>query len=137
MIADYVMEKKDLDLDRLKVHEMILYHELGEIDAGDFTPLDNIGANDKHARELNGVSRIAEKYVMPKYLLLWQEFEERQSEEAKFVYAMDKLDSILMAKHYSEKLNMPELYDEFFARNHVHCQDYLDCFGLNEKDNTM
>ncbi len=138
MIADYVIEKKELNnLDKLKVHDMILYHEFGEIDAGDITPLDGVGDKDKHYQELLGVERIAKKYGMPKYLSLWQEFENRETDEAKFVYAMDKLDSILMAKYYSEKYNKPELYEEFFARNSVHCENYLDCFEIGENTNTI
>jgi len=52
MLALEIMTKNDLKLDQLKVLKMISYHELGEIDTGDFTPVDKIDKKEKYEREL-------------------------------------------------------------------------------------
>ena len=65
MLALEMMSKNDLKLDQLKVIKMIAYHELGEIDAGDFTPVDKIDRKVKYQKEFECVKRISEQYEMP------------------------------------------------------------------------
>lgn len=113
MLALEIMSKNDLKLDQLKVLKMIAYHELGEIDAGDFTPADNISKEDKYNKELIGVTRISNEYEMPEILELWKEFEECKTAEAQFVKKLDKFDCVLQSKVYSEKYDRPELFEEF------------------------
>ena len=122
MLALEIMSKNDLKLDELKVLKMIAYHEIGEIDAGDFTPVDNISKKEKHEREYVGVKRIADEYEMPEILELWQEFEENKTPEAQFVKNIDKFDCVLQSKIYSEMYNKPELYEEFKANG----KEYYD-----------
>lgn len=35
MLADYFIEKMNLKIDRIKVYELLMYHDLVEIEAGD------------------------------------------------------------------------------------------------------
>ena len=113
MLALEIMSKNDLKLDQLKVLKMIAYHELGEIDAGDLTIVDNVPKDVKYQNEYAGVKRIAEEYEMPEILELWLEFEENKTPEAQFVKKLDKFDCVLQSKIYSEKYNKPELFEEF------------------------
>lgn len=113
MLALEIMSKNDLKLDQLKVIKMIAYHELGEIDAGDFTPVDGVTKQEKYEKELACVKRIAEEYEMPEILELWQEFEENKTPEAIFVKKLDKFDCVLQSKVYSELYDRPELFEEF------------------------
>ena len=113
MLALEIMSKNDLNLDQLKVLKMISYHELGEIDAGDFTPVDKVDRKEKYQKELVGVTRIAEQYEMPEILELWKEFEECATPEAQFVKKLDKFDCVLQSKVYSEIYDKPELFEEF------------------------
>ena len=113
MLALEIMAKNDLKLDQLKVLKMIAYHELGEIDAGDTTPVDNVSKEDKYNKELIGVTRISNDYEMPEILELWKEFEECKTPEAQFVKKLDKFDCVLQSKVYSEKYDRPELFEEF------------------------
>jgi len=113
MLALEIMTKNDLKLDQLKVLKMISYHELGEIDTGDFTPVDKIDKKEKYEREFIGVKRISEQYEMPEILDLWLEFEECKTPEAQFVKKLDKFDCVLQSKVYSEIYNRPELFEEF------------------------
>ncbi len=113
MLALEIMTKNDLKLDQLKVLKMIAYHEIGEIDVGDFTPIDKVSRQEKYEKEYACVKRIAEEYEMPEILILWQEFEENKTPEAQFVKKLDKFDCVLQSKVYSEIYNRPELFEEF------------------------
>lgn len=113
MLALEMMSKNDLQLDQLKVIKMIAYHEIGEIDAGDFTPVDKIDRKVKYQKEFECVKRISEQYEMPEILELWKEFEENTTPEAQFVKKLDKFDCVLQSKVYSEQYNRPELFEEF------------------------
>ena len=98
MLALEMMSKNDLKLDQLKVLKMIAYHELGEIDAGDFTPVDQITKEEKYKKEYDCVKRISQEYEMPEILDIWLEFEECKTAEAKFVKRLDKFDAVLQSK---------------------------------------
>lgn len=113
MLALEIMAKNDLKLDQYKVIKMIAYHELGEIDTGDITPVDKVDRKEKYQRELKGVTRIATQYEMPEILELWKEFEENKTPEAQFVKKLDKFDCVLQSKIYSEMYDRPELFEEF------------------------
>ncbi len=113
MLALEIMNKNDLNLDQLKVLKMIAYHELGEIDTGDITPVDNVDRKEKYQKELVGVTRISQEYEMPEILSLWLEFEENKTPEAQFVKKLDKFDCVLQSEIYSKEYNRPELFEEF------------------------
>ena len=115
MLAMEIMtkSKKYAKLDKLKVYEMILVHEICEIDAGDHTPFDKITNLEKYNMELDCVKRISKECQMPELLELWLEFEENKSPEAKFVKKIDKMDAVLQAKIYSDEINNSAVYDEF------------------------
>lgn len=123
MLALEIMSKNDLKLDQLKVLKMIAYHELGEIDAGDSTIVDNVPKEVKYQKEYAGVKRIAEEYEMPEILELWLEFEENKTAEAQFVKKLDKFDCVLQSKIYSEKYDKPELFEEFKSNSKEYYSD--------------
>ena len=123
MLALEIMAKNDLKLDQFKVIKMIAYHELGEIDTGDFTPVDKIDKDEKYRRELEGVTRISTQYDMPEILELWKEFEENKTLEAQFVKKLDKFDCVLQSKVYSEAYNRPELFEEFKSNGKNYYED--------------
>lgn len=115
MLAMEIMfkSKKYDNLDKCKVYEMILVHELCEIDAGDHTPFDTISKQEKYKLELACMKRLSKECKMPKLLKLWQEFEENKSAEAQFVKKIDRLDAIMQAKIYSEQLSNKSVFYEF------------------------
>lgn len=113
MLALELMNKNNLQLDQLKVVKMIAYHDLGEIDVGDYTPVDDVTAEEKHKKEHVAIKRIAEAYNMPEIEELWLEFEENKTAEAQFVKHVDKYDAILQSKIYAEENNNPALFEEF------------------------
>ena len=125
LLAMEIMGKEKLDLNQEKVLKMCLVHELCEIDAGDVTPFDDVTLEEKFRCELCCVERLSAECEMPEILLLWQEFEDMETPEAKFVKIIDKLDAVMQAKIYSEKTNNPEIFEEFYNRAYPLIKDFV------------
>lgn len=49
------------------------------------------------------------------FISLWEEFEKKETEEALFVYQLDKMDPILKAVFLDLELNRKDLFDDFFS----------------------
>ena len=114
LLALKIIHDRKLKLNTEKVLKMLLYHELGEIDVGDITPVDNISKEEKHKMEKVAVERISKVFEMPEMFELWQEFEENITPEAKFCKMIDKLDAVKQSKIYSNHQNSNEPFNEFY-----------------------
>ncbi|MGA9141183.1 MAG: HD domain-containing protein [Methanocella sp.] len=91
-------------IDVCKVMKMALIHDIVEIDAGDVFIYDRKDGGDHYAKEQAAAKRIFG--MLPagqakEYIALWEEFEARQTPEAKFAAALDRLDPILH-NYYTE-----------------------------------
>lgn len=87
------------ELDLLRVVKMLLVHDLVEIDAGDTYAYDEQGHQDKEEREQKAAARIFP--ILPadqaeKLYGLWMEFERRETPEARFANACDRLQPLLL-----------------------------------------
>jgi putative hydrolase of HD superfamily len=85
-------------VDLMRVLKMVLVHDLVEIDAGDTFCYDPAGALDQEDRERRAADRIFA--LLPHDLggelrSLWEEFETRDSPEARFAAALDRLQPVL------------------------------------------
>jgi putative hydrolase of HD superfamily len=85
-----------------RVVELLLVHDLVEIDAGDTFFYDDAGNADKAEREAQAASRLFG--LLPpeqgaRLGALWQEFEARQTPEAVFARALDRLQPMLHNFH--------------------------------------
>ena len=90
-----------LNLDIEKIVVMALVHEMGEIKNGDITPFDGISKEEKHAMERKGVVELFKGFIeAEKYIAIWDEFEEKETKEANFVFQVEKLEMALQAKIY-------------------------------------
>jgi putative hydrolase of HD superfamily len=86
------------DIDVCKVMKMALIHDIVEIDAGDVFIYDRKDSGEHYAKEQAAAKRIFG--ILPagqakEYISLWEEFEKRETPEAKFAAALDRLDPIL------------------------------------------
>ena len=91
------------NLDLAKVLAMCIIHDLPEVRVGDLTPHDDV--TNKAELEASAMSELA-----PEWLGLFNEYESGNSEEAKFVKQIDKLDMGLQAIIYQsrQKLDLSE-----------------------------
>jgi len=88
----------DTSLDLFRVLQMLLIHDLVEIDAGDTFCYDDVAVLDKYDREKKAADRIFN--MLPDdqadyFRRLWDEFEERETPESRFASAMDRLQPVL------------------------------------------
>jgi len=98
-------ERPDLNPERVLM--LALVHELGEIGAGDITPHDGIGADEKRRREEEAVVALcADLPGGDELIALWREFEYGGSPEADFVRQMDKLEMALQALAYEQSTGL-------------------------------
>jgi len=94
LLVEYANEKVDL----LKVVKMALVHDLVEIDAGDTFLYDEVGHADKAEREEKAAERIfglLPDDIGEELHALWIEFEAKETAEAKFAGAIDRLQPFL------------------------------------------
>ena len=120
------IDKYELNLNIEKVLKMILIHELGEIDVGDIALPTGNQIIEKYEGELKGVKRICSVLDESWMLDLWLEFEEKKTEEAAFVYKMDKLQAVMQSRYYSELTGNPKLFDEFYKNAIPKCGEFLE-----------
>lgn len=89
-------------LDLFRVVKMLLVHDLVEIDAGDTFCYDEVANHDKEERERRAADRLFA--LLPgdqgaEMRRLWEEFECRETPEARFANALDRLQPMLQNLH--------------------------------------
>lgn len=98
LLSEFAPERVDL----LRVLKMALIHDIVEIDAGDTFCYDEAGNEDRVARERAAARRLF--YLLPGDLAesmcrLWEEFEARETPEARFAASLDRLQPLLLNYH--------------------------------------
>ena len=94
VMAMILAEHANVPVDPLRVLQMLLVHDIVEIDADDTYIYDTVGAADKAAREQSAAQRIFG--LLPpdqeaRMRALWEEFEARATPESRFAAALDRL----------------------------------------------
>ncbi|GAB3898730.1 HD domain-containing protein [Spirosoma agri] len=98
LMAIVLAEHANFPIDVLKVIKMLLIHDLVEIDAGDTFIYDTQKSHDNTVEERQAAKRIfglLPDHQAAELIALWEEFEEQQTNEAKFARAMDRLEPLL------------------------------------------
>ncbi|MCM1083113.1 MAG: HD domain-containing protein [Clostridium sp.] len=99
IMAVLLAEQANEKIDVLKTVTMVLIHDVVEIDAGDTFAYDSAGNESKREREERAADRIFN--ILPpdqaKYMReLWEEFEARETAEAKFADTLDHVQPLLL-----------------------------------------
>ncbi len=95
LLSDYSNEKVDV----LKVVSILLIHDLVEVYAGDTFAYDEEGKKTQRQRETAAADRLFSQLPQEsamKFRSLWDEFEVRESPEAKFAHTMDNFQPLLL-----------------------------------------
>ena len=99
MIAIVMAPHARGDIDLAKVMRILLVHDIVEIDAGDVDIYDYEARTRKEAEEVEAADRIFGLLPEPEATELrdaWEEYEARETAEAKFAYACDRLQPFLL-----------------------------------------
>ncbi len=95
ILSEYANEE---NLDMLKVFQMILLHDIVEIDAGDTFAYANVNMQEKAEKEKRAAERIfglLPADLAEKLIKTWNEYEAADTPEAQFAQAMDSFMPIL------------------------------------------
>jgi putative hydrolases of HD superfamily len=123
VLADYLMNRMENKLDRVKVYELLMYHDVVEVETGD-TPLEK--KEERKAKQaierkaMNKMSRELPENLSQKALSLFLEFEDKKTEEARFAKAVDRLDAFIQQmdhkdeRKYWNETKVRELYEQSF-----------------------
>ena len=92
-------EHSNTPIDVLRVMKMLLIHDIVEIDAGDTFAYDTARLVDQHEREAAAATRLFG--LLPddqaaEFRALWDEFEDRQTADARFAHAIDRCQAMLL-----------------------------------------
>ncbi len=93
---------------------LALVHELGEVYAGDITPVDGVSKQEKARRERESLERVVAGFQGAEELrALWEDYETGVSAEARFVRELDRLELGIQASIYQAEAR-PRM-EEFIA----------------------
>lgn len=95
LLSEYANE----EIDVLKTITMLLIHDIVEIDAGDTYAYDEVGKKTQREREEKAAERIfgmLPEDQAKKFRDLWEEFEARETKEAKFARTMDNMQPMML-----------------------------------------
>ena len=102
MMAWLLAEHSNEPVDAMRVTKMMMIHDIVEIDAGDTYCYDEQGAQDKAERERAAADRIfglLPEDQTEELRELWDEFESRNTPEAKFAAALDRVMPLMHNYH--------------------------------------
>ncbi|MEZ4200168.1 MAG: HD domain-containing protein, partial [Candidatus Paceibacterota bacterium] len=95
VLAQYFLPLEDPEgkLDRLRILEMLLVHDISEIGTGDIVGwMKTTADREEEARQQAAVLATLPNTIQKHYQTLLTEYEERQTKEAKFAKAVEKMD---------------------------------------------
>ncbi|EGG12679.1 uncharacterized protein MELLADRAFT_32510 [Melampsora larici-populina 98AG31] len=103
-----MMSQDDPALDVPKCVMLAIVHDLAEAEVGDITPLDGISREEKHRREEQAMKRFTHELLPAGSVAgkriwdLWQEYEQGETREAKFVKDIDRFELALQGVEYEK-----------------------------------
>ncbi|KAL7739234.1 hypothetical protein ACLKA6_015092 [Drosophila palustris] len=103
-------------LNQIRCMELALVHDLAESLVGDITPFCGVSKDEKRAMELKAMEDIC-KLIEPRgkrIMELFEEYENAQSAESRFVKDLDRLDMVMQAFEYEKRDNCLLKHQEFF-----------------------
>ncbi len=106
-LANYFLDSYDefKNLDKIKIYELIMFHDDVEIAVGDVNISNRKARKAKEQQEVGVIDSFSQNYplILGKTLKkLDSEYRNNDSEEAKFAHAMDKFDGLIHELQYSK-----------------------------------
>lgn len=98
LIAMSLFEHLTIQIDQLRVLKILIIHDLAEAIVGDIPAHDLKRRENKKEREKNAFEKLVENLsqkTQTEFLNLWNEYEAKQTQEAKIAQAIDKLEAPL------------------------------------------
>lgn len=114
------------DLDRTRVLELALLHDLAEVVTGDITPYDGVPSEKKSRDETEALTALLLPLGRgPEELDLLRDYQQQRTPEACFVKALDKLEMSLQSQIYQTE------YGHDLSEFRASARDVLSKAGLS------
>ncbi|NEZ56247.1 HD domain-containing protein [Adonisia turfae] len=108
-----VFEDHFQHLDFAKVLKICILHDLGEAISGDIPAVNQVSGIDKSAQEREDLLLLMQPLntrIREEFLLLWEEYENASTPEARAVKALDKIETLIQ---HNQGANPPDFDYEF------------------------
>ncbi len=105
VVADFILTKVKGPIDRLKIYELLMYHDLVEVEVGDTPVIPGKEDAGVMQRELAAAATLREKLppqIAEKYYALATEFLKQETREAKLARIIDVLDADIHELDYKD-----------------------------------
>ncbi len=105
VLADYFMSKSDFTLDKLKIYELLMYHDIIELIIGNTVLHPSLSSSDMHAKERSALIALESqlpKRIAKKIHALVIEFLEQKTVESQFARAIEQLDAEVHEMDYKK-----------------------------------
>ncbi|XP_058797427.1 5'-deoxynucleotidase HDDC2 [Phymastichus coffea] len=114
-VLSFLIDPK-ANLNKMKIMEMALVHDLAECIVGDITPHCGVSAEDKHRMEDEAMEEICKNLGARgvEMLKTFREYEKQESPEARYVKDLDRVDLLCQAYEYEKRDECPGELQEFF-----------------------
>ncbi len=101
LMAMVLAEYSSAPVDLCRVIRMVLIHDIVEIDAGDtfLYSEDRESASEREEKAAQRIFGLLPPDQADEFYQLWREFEERQTADAKFAGALDRLEPVMQNYH--------------------------------------
>lgn len=102
-LAELLYSESGIDVDIVKVKDMLLWHETEEVLIPDYTPYENISREEWQRQGKAAIRKVLKDLEMgPEKIALIEEFDAHETPEAKFAFLCDKFECSLQVKKYSD-----------------------------------
>ncbi|MBU2562001.1 MAG: HD domain-containing protein [Nanoarchaeota archaeon] len=134
VLAEHFIKNVAGPLDELKVLKLLLYHDLVEIETGDFFILDDERRRNKTETEEEGARRLAEtipQTVSEEFSRHFREYELGKTREAKFAKAIDQLEPMVhWAIHTKDWRKWGFSEENLRAKKTKHLEQFPELLGF-------
>jgi len=106
ILADYFLDKIRQKLDRLKIYELLAYHDIVEIESGNIHIDSKEYLEDNIEKENLAAKKLKEKLpsnIASQFFVLFKEYQEQKTIESKYAKAINALDPIILGLDYKPK----------------------------------
>ena len=105
------------ELNRSRVLELAVLHDLAEVETGDLTPHDGVGPTEKATLEREALTNLLKTLPNSAYFVtVFEEYQKASTAEARWVKSIDKLEMTLQSLNYE-------------AQHGVDLQEFRDSSG--------
>lgn len=102
------------NVDEAKLRSMILFHDVGEFEVGDYTPDEKHSIDEEQEVEYLSSMSCYDGLTNLSFLLTnFQEYENKSTPEAKLAFQLDKLDALIQAYIYKDRFSSLDDYLQF------------------------